>query len=105
MLRHVVQILRSDWTAWVPSMGVVAAVNVLITACTNQFAWTTSTAFLESARRSGLDGEEFAMVSMTIYTVIALLAVCSLTVVGSATVERTRSTCLLYTSDAADDTR
>lgn len=92
MLRHVVQILRSDWTAWVPSMGVVAAVNVLITACTNQFAWTTSTAFLESARRSGLDGEEFAMVSMTIYTVIALLAVCSLTVVGSATVERTRST-------------
>ena len=92
MLRHVVRILRSDWFGWAPSMGVVAAVTVLVTACTNQFLWTSSTEFLDAARRSGLDGGEFAMVSMTIYTVIALLAVCSLTVVGSATVERTRST-------------
>ena len=92
MLRHVVRILRSDWVGWAPSVGVVAAVTVLVTACANQFVWTSSTAFLEAARRSGLDGGEFAMVSMTIYTVIALLAVCSLTVVGSATVERTRGT-------------
>ncbi|WP_296137804.1 FtsX-like permease family protein [uncultured Tessaracoccus sp.] len=92
MLRHVVRIIRSDWAGWAPSMGVVAAVTVLVTACMNQFVWTSSTAFLEAAQRSGLDGAEFAMVSMTIYTVIALLAVCSLTVVGSATVERTRST-------------
>ncbi|MBM7817058.1 cobalamin synthase [Brevibacterium paucivorans] len=73
-------------------MGVVAAVTILVTACTNQFVWISSPEFVDAARRSGLDGGEFAMVSMTIYTVIALLAVCSLTVVGSATVERTRST-------------
>ena len=58
MLRHMVRILRSDWAGWAPSMGVVAAVTVLVTACTNQFLWTSSTEFLDAARRSGLDGGE-----------------------------------------------
>ena len=42
MLRHVVRILRSDWGGWAPSMGVVAAVTILVTACTNQFVWISS---------------------------------------------------------------
>lgn len=92
MLRHAVRILRSDLAGWVPSMGVVAVISMLVTACVNQFVWTTSAEFVRAARGAGLDGAEFTVVSVTIYTVVALLAAVSLSVVGSATVERTRST-------------
>lgn len=92
MLRHVVRIFRRDVRGWVPSMVVVALVTVLVGACMNQFVWTNQPDFLAAARRAGLAGSEFAMVSLTIYIVIAALAIFSLTVVGSATVERTRDT-------------
>jgi len=92
MLRHAVRILRSDLAGWVPSMGVVAVISMLVTACVNQFVWTTSAEFVRAARGAGLDGAEFTVVSVTIYTVVALLGAVSLSVVGSATVERTRST-------------
>lgn len=92
MLTHVVRILRSDLRSWLPTIVVVGLVTMLVGACMNQFVWTNSSAFVNSAVASGLDPAEFAMVSVTIYVLVAVLSFFALTVVGSATVERTRNT-------------
>lgn len=92
MLRHVLRILRSDVRGWVPVIVVIGLVTVLIGACMNQFVWTNSPDFMAAASAAGLDPAAFGIVSVTIYVLVAVLAFFALTVVGSATVERTRGT-------------
>lgn len=92
MLRHILRIFRSDLASWVPTITVVVLVTVLIGTCMNQFVWTSSAEFVTAAKSAGLDPAEFATVSVTIYVLIAFLTFFALTVVGSATVERTRGT-------------
>lgn len=92
MVRYALRILRHDLAGWAPVIIVVALVSALIGACLNQFVWTNGAPFVAAARAAGLDPAEFQIVSVTIYVFIALLAFFSLTVVGSAAVERTRST-------------
>lgn len=92
MLAHVMRIFRSDFRSWLPLIAVVAVVSTLIGVCINQFTWTSSPSFVAAAVEAGLDPAEFGMVSLTIYVFVALLAFFSLTIVGAATVERTRNT-------------
>ncbi len=92
MLRHVFRIFRSDFRSWVPTIVVIALVTMLIGACMNQFVWTNSDGFTAAATAAGLDPAAFGIVSITIYVLVAVLSFFALTVVGSATVERTRST-------------
>jgi putative ABC transport system permease protein len=58
----------------------------------NQFMWTSSAAFLSAAQAAELDPLEFRIVSVSIYGLVALLTFFSMTVVGSATVNRIRGT-------------
>lgn len=92
MLRHVLRIFRSDLPNWLPAIVVVALVTALIGPCVNQFLWTGTDAFVTAALRAGIDPAAFSVVSVTIYVFIAVLALFTLTVVGSATVERVRDT-------------
>lgn len=92
MVRHVLRIFRSDVRGWVPVIVVIGLVTVLIGACMHQFVWTNSPGFITAATRAGLDPAAFAIVSVTIYGLVAVLSFFALTVVGSATVERTRAT-------------
>lgn len=92
MFGHVARIFRSDFSSWLPIIVVVGVVSTLIGACLNQFVWTRSGAFVAAATRAGLDPAEFGAVSLTIYVLVALLTLFSLTIVGAATVERTRGT-------------
>ncbi|WIY81946.1 FtsX-like permease family protein [Propionimicrobium sp. PCR01-08-3] len=75
-----------------PVIVVIALVTVLIGTCMNQFVWTNSPGFTQAATRAGLDPAAFGIVSVTIYVLVAVLSFFALTVVGSATVERTRGT-------------
>ena len=92
MGRYVLRVFRDNLAGWVPTIMVVAVVTTLVGVCMNQFVWTSSPSFASAARLAGLDPAEFGMVSATIYVVVALLAFFSLTVVGSATVDRIRGT-------------
>lgn len=92
MLRHVARIFRSDFSSWLPIIVVVALVSTLIGVCLNQFVWTTTEAFVAAATGAGVDPAEFGTVSLTIYVLVALLTLVSLTIVGAATVEHTRGT-------------
>lgn len=92
MLEHVLRIFRSDFRSWVPSIVVIGLVTALIGACVNQFVWSNSDGFITAATAAGLDPAAFGIVSVTIYVLVAVLSFFALTVVGSATVERTRRT-------------
>ncbi|SDI08326.1 putative ABC transport system permease protein [Sinosporangium album] len=92
MLKHVHRIFRSDFRSWVPTIVVIGLVTTLIGACMHQFVWTNSDGFVTAATDAGLDPAAFGVVSVTIYVLVAVLSFFALTVVGSATVERTRST-------------
>lgn len=92
MARYVLRVFRDNVTGWVPTILVVAVVTTLVGICMNQFVWTSSPSFTLAARQAGLDPAEFGMVSVTIYVVVSLLAFFSLTVVGSATVNRIHGT-------------
>lgn len=92
MARYVLRVFRDNVTGWVPTILVVAVVTTLVGICMNQFVWTSSPLFTLAARQAGLDPAEFGMVSVTIYVVVSLLAFFSLTVVGSATVNRIHGT-------------
>ncbi|MDN5726795.1 MAG: ABC transporter permease [Propionibacteriales bacterium] len=92
MLSHVLRIFRSDLPRWLPTIVVVGLMAILIGTCLNQFVWTGSDAFVAAAAAAGLDPGEFGTVSLTLYVLVAVLSVCALTVVGSVTVEHTRTT-------------
>lgn len=92
MLRYVLWIFRADVRSWLPTVVVVGLVTVLIGLCVSQFIWTSSDAFTGAALGAGLDPAEFVVVSLTIYVLVAVLSFSSLTVIGAATVEHTRTT-------------
>ncbi|EFG47816.1 putative ATP synthase F0, A subunit [Brevibacterium mcbrellneri ATCC 49030] len=92
MTRYIWKIFASDAKSWIPTIFVVAIVTALIGACINQFIWTNSSPFQVAAANAKLDPSEFSMVSVTIYILIAVVAVFTLTVIGAATVDRTRQT-------------
>jgi len=92
MHRYARRILLADLGSWWPAIATVAAVTALVGLCTTQFAWTHHVRFIAAAEARGHAIIEFTIVSETIYMLVAALALFSLTVVGTATVESTRRT-------------
>lgn len=92
MHKYARRILFSDLGRWLPAITTVAAVTALVGLCTAQFAWTHDERFVSAAEAQGHSITEFTIVAETIYMLIAALALFSLTVVGTATVESTRRT-------------
>lgn len=92
MHRYARRILLADLGSWWPVIATVAAVTALVGLCTTQFAWTHHARFIAAAEAQGHAIIEFTIVSETIYMLVAALALFSLTVVGTATVESTRRT-------------
>ncbi|MFC0673829.1 FtsX-like permease family protein [Brachybacterium hainanense] len=92
MHRYARRILLSDLSSWWPVIAAVAAVTALVGLCAAQFAWTHDARFIAAAEAQGHAIAEFTIVSETIYVLVATLALFSLTVVGTATVESTRRT-------------
>ncbi|WP_454115003.1 FtsX-like permease family protein [Microbacterium lacticum] len=92
MHRYARRILLADLGSWWPAIATVAAVTALVGLCTTQFTWTHDERFIAAAEAQGHAIIEFIIVSETIYMLVAALALFSLTVVGTATVESTRRT-------------
>lgn len=92
MHRFARRILLSDLGSWWPAIATVAVVTMLVGLCATQFAWTHHAHFIAAASAQGHAIAEFTIVSETIYLLVAALALFSLTVVGTATVESTRRT-------------
>ncbi|MEU4569943.1 ABC transporter permease [Micromonospora sp. NPDC023956] len=65
---------------------------MLVGLCATQFAWTHDDRFVAAVEAQGHSITEFTIVAETIYMLVAALALFSLTVVGTATVEATRRT-------------
>lgn len=102
MVRHLLRVFRNDLAGWIPAIVVVGLVTVLVGACMQQFVWTRGEAFVAAADAAGLDPAEFGSVSVTVYVLVAVLAIVALTVVGAATVERTRETFARWRLAGAD---
>lgn len=92
MHKYARRILLSDLGSWWPAIATVAGVTMLVGLCTAQFAWTHDARFIAAVSAQGHAITEFTIVSETIYLLVAALALFSLTVVGTATVESTRRT-------------
>ncbi len=96
MPRYVVRMFADEWRQWSPSIAVVAVIATMIGVCVHQFAWTSDPAFRAAVTNAGVPIAEFQILSVTIYTVIALVSWVSLTVVGRASVHVTRSSHALW---------
>ena len=96
MIRYALRIFRSNLAGWMPTMLVVACVTAMIGVCMSNFIWTGSSEFVQAADMAKLGVYEFRTVSISIYAIMAFLTFFSLTVVGSATVSRIRSTFSLW---------
>ncbi|MEU8206484.1 ABC transporter permease [Streptosporangium sp. NPDC049046] len=92
MRKYARRILFADLGSWWPAITTIAAVTALVGLCATQFAWTHDQRFVAAAESQGHSITEFTIVSETIYILVAALALFSLTVVGTATVESTRRT-------------
>lgn len=92
MHKYARRILFAYLGSWWPAIATVAAVTTLVGLCATQFAWTHDDRFVAAAEAQGHSITEFTIVSETIYMLVAALALFSLTVVGTATVESTRRT-------------
>ncbi len=96
MLRYVIRMFGDEWRQWMPSIVVVAVIASLVGLCVHQFAWTSDPTFQSSVIAAGASVAEFQILSVTIYTVIALVTWVSLTIVGKASVQATRSSHALW---------
>lgn len=92
MHKYARRILFADLGSWWPAIATIAAVTALVGLCATQFVWTHDQRFVAAAESQGHAITEFIIVSETIYVLVAALALFSLTVVGTATVESTRRT-------------
>lgn len=92
MHKYARRILFADLGSWWAAIATVAAVTALVGLCATQFAWTHDERFIAAAEAQGHSITEFTIVAETIYLLVAVLALFSLTVVGTATVESTRGT-------------
>ena len=86
------RILLSAPGRWWPAIATVAVVTALVGLCATQFVWTHDDRFIAAARSEGHALTEFTIAAETIYALVAALALFSLTVVGTATVEQVRRT-------------
>ncbi|PPI19352.1 peptide ABC transporter permease [Rathayibacter sp. AY1B1] len=96
MSRYVVRMFAADWRLWSPATAVVALVATLVGLCVHQFAWTGDPSFAAAASDAGVGLQEFRILSITIYAVVALVACVALTVVGRASVTATSRTHALW---------
>ena len=92
MNKYARRILFSNLGGWWPAIATVTVVTALVGLCTTQFAWTRDERFVTEVQAQGHAITEFTIVAETIYLLVAALAVFSLTVVGTATVDSTRRT-------------
>ncbi|WP_454151240.1 FtsX-like permease family protein [Microbacterium lacticum] len=90
MQRYVIRMFADEWRQWVPAVAVVAVIATMIGLCVHQFAWTSDPQFRAAVVAAGVPLDEFRILSVTIYTVIALVSWVALTVVGRASVQATR---------------
>lgn len=93
---YILRMFADEWRQWVPTIAVVAVITTMIGLCVHQFAWTTAPEFRAAVASAGVPLAEFQILSVTIYTVIALVSWVSLTVVGRASVQATRHSHALW---------
>ncbi|PPH19654.1 peptide ABC transporter permease [Rathayibacter sp. AY1C4] len=96
MSRYVVRLFADEWRRWSPAIAVVALMATLIGLCVQQFAWTGDPAFTAAVTAAGVALGEFRILSITIYTVVALVGWVALTIVGRASVLATGRTHALW---------
>ncbi len=87
---YVIRMFADEWRQWTPAIAVVAVIATMIGLCIHQFAWTTTPQFRDAVASASVPLAEFQILSVTIYTVIALVSWVALTVVGRASVQATR---------------
>lgn len=96
MQRYAIRMFADGWRQWAPAIGLVAVMATMIGLCVYQFAWTTTTEFRDAVAKTDVPLAEFQIISITIYTLVALVAWVALTVVGQASVHATRHTHALW---------
>ena len=96
MQRYVTRMFADQWQQWVPAVVVITVMATMIGLCVHQFAWTGDPLFRTAASAAGVPVEEFQILSVTIYTVVALVSWVALTVVGRASVHAIRRTHALW---------
>ena len=96
MQRYVMRMFADEWRQWVPAIAVVAVIATMIGLCVHQFVWTTTPQFRHAVANANVPLAEFQILSVTIYTVIALVSWVALTVVGRASVQATRHSHALW---------
>lgn len=96
MQRYVIRMFTDQWRQWVPAVVVITVMATMIGLCVHQFAWTGDPLFRAAASAAGVPVEEFQILSVTIYTVVALVSWVALTVVGRASVHAIRRTHALW---------
>ena len=93
MNRYALRIMRQSLSDWLPAIGVIACVCMLIGICVDSFVYTLG--LRRAAQLSGDVSEMHAGV-MTYYVFIALLTFYALSVIGAAVVNRMRFTFSLW---------
>lgn len=96
MHRYVFRMLADGWRLWTPAIGVVAVMATMIGLCVYQFAWTATSQFGDAAVEADVPLAEFQILSVTVYTLVALVSWVALTVVGQASVHATRHVYALW---------
>ena len=96
MQRYVTRMFADQWQQWVPAVVVITVMATMIGLCVHQFAWTGDPLFRTAASAAGVPVEEFQILSVTIYAVVALVSWVALTVVGKASVHVIRRTHALW---------
>lgn len=96
MSRYALRMVADEWRQWSPAIALIAVITTMVGLCVHQFAWTADPAFRAAVATAGVSLAEFQIVSITIYTVVALVGWVGLTVVGRASVQATRRTHALW---------
>jgi putative ABC transport system permease protein len=96
MQRYVIRMFADQWRQWAPAVAVVTVITTMVGLCVLQFAWTGDPSFQAAVEAAGVPLEEFQILSITLYTVVALVAFVGLTVVGRASVHATSRSCALW---------
>ena len=87
MQRYVIRMFADEWRQWCPAIVVVVVIATMIGLCVNQFAWTNDSAFRAAVSSAGVSLNEIQILSITIYTIIALVSWVSLTIVGRSSIQ------------------
>ena len=96
MQRYVTRMFADQWQQWVPAVVVITVMATMIGLCVHQFAWTGDPLFRTAASAAGVPVEEFQILSVTIYAVVALISWVALTVVERTSIHAIRRTYALW---------